>query len=113
MTFLFAGSMLLILALVVVISATRAHKNRNDLAVAAKMRSEMRASAKDVWQANVPVKAVIHEAEPIKYDTAVHVDDDISDSQYQVLKALFAETHPDNANTSFIEGLLKIISNWI
>ena len=107
MTFLFAGGMLLILALIVVISAARSQRERNNLAAAAKMRSEMRKDSKDVWAATVPVTAVVHEEAPVEYDTIVREDDDMTDSQYQVLKAIFSETHAEFRTPSQLAEIEK------
>ena len=94
MTFLLPIGLLLVLLLVVVISATNAQRDRGRLAEAAKIRADMRSNSKDVWESNVPAKAVIHDDKPIEYDASIHIADDVSDSEYQVLKAIFAETHP-------------------
>lgn len=94
MTFLFAAGMLLVLALIVVVSATKKNTERRNLAEAAKHRCDMRSNAKDVWANAVPVKATVHTTEPIEYDMGVSVSEDVSDSQYQILKAIFADVKP-------------------
>jgi hypothetical protein len=93
MTLLIAIGTLLILALIVAISATRKSAEKADRMVRAKLRAEMRSNATDVWEASSPTK-VRHTDAPIEYIPAVHVEDDVTDSQYQILKSIFADIEP-------------------
>ena len=95
MTLLLSVAALLVLALILSISVTSGQRKRNKLAEEARIRAEMRSNAKDVWAANVQTVAVTHSNKPIEYDTTIHVKDDLTDSQYQILKAIFAEAHPE------------------
>lgn len=100
MTLLIAVATLLILALIVAISATRKQSERNNRVDSAKLRAEMRSNAKDVWEASVP-KKVIQSETPIDYNLSVNdisVEDDVSDSQYQLLKTIF-EGNPVSTRT--------------
>lgn len=104
MTFLLAAGMLLILALIVVISATKKNNERRNLAAEAKHRSEMRSNAKDVWANAVPLKATEHISAPIEYNTGVAIEEDVSDSQYQILKAIFAEVDSTPSEIARLEA---------
>jgi hypothetical protein len=94
MSLLISFSILLILALIVIISATRKNTEKANRVDRAKIRAELRSNAKDVWATAVPIKTLIHTDEPIDYVPAIHVEDDVSDSQYQILKAIFADIEP-------------------
>ena len=104
MTFLLAAGILLILALIVVVSVTKENTERRNLAEAAKIRADTRSNAKDVWANAVPLKATVHIAEPIEYDKGITVKDDISDSQYQILKAIFADVEPTPSVVAKLEA---------
>ena len=94
MTLLISFGTILILALIVVISAARKSAEKNNRVSEAKQRAEMRSNAADVWEATVPKKTKIHSDAPIEYTPSVEVTDDVTDSQYQLLKVIFADIEP-------------------
>ena len=110
MTLLLSASILIVLLLITLVSITNAQRKRTRLIEEAKLRAELRKTSKDVWQANVPTQTVVHILEPIDYDTTIQVQDDMSDSEYEILKAIFAEADPgsrSNAEKTKVE-----IDHW-
>jgi hypothetical protein len=87
---------LAILALITIFSIVRANAKREQRIEKAKERGRTR----DILKAAIPVYSPPHTVAPIKYDLSldsIEVTDDISESQYAILKAIFEDEHPDRA----------------
>lgn len=87
---------LAILALITLLSIVRANAKRKQRIENAKKRGR----SQDILKAAIPVHEPPHAVAPIKYDLSldsIEVTDDISESQYAIIKAIFEEEHPDRA----------------
>jgi hypothetical protein len=98
------------LALIVATSAVRKNSEKTTRQNNAKFRAEMRRNSADAWEASVPTP-VVHTDAPIDFDTSVRVDDDITDSQYAIIKTIFETEHPDKVFLSKYKNV-PVIDYW-
>jgi hypothetical protein len=101
---------LAILALIVAFSIVRANAARERRINDAKERTRIR----DIKMSAIPVYKPAHTTEPIKYDLSLHgmeVSDDMTESQYAILKAIFDDEHPDRIFLNKDEAV-PVIDYW-
>ena len=102
---------LAILALITLFSIVRANSHRKQRIEDAKERTRVR----DIKKSVIPVYAPAHTAVPIKYDLSldsIEVTDDITESQYAILKAIFEDEHPDRTFLPRDEAVPVINDYW-
>jgi hypothetical protein len=93
MTYLVYTGIAFVFLIIAVTSLTKKSREQRNRIDSAKLRSETRSSGADVWALAVPISTAIHTADPIEFDTTVHYDDSMTESQYQTISAIFDKSY--------------------